>query len=98
MSDRPVTDQELDDFYGRPPTREEIDVEIGKQATVMQDMANLAVALFNYESNFLDAVASKDAAAIGAIVLHARACRIAELASMEIYGESSMIKPSEVKV
>ena len=98
INDLPVTDAELDSFYGTTPSAFEVAEEIGKQATNLQDMGELTDALYEVEQALLDAIAAKDAEAIGNLVLKARAQRIADMASRAIYGRKGLIYSSEVRV
>ena len=93
--DKPVTDQELDRFYGIEATEVEIAVTIGAASTEF-DAGELANVAFE---NF-DAIAEvgSDAEAVGRIIIQARKQWIADQASLAIYDRKGVIKAEEVKV
>jgi len=95
--DKPVTDKELDQFYGVEATEIEIAQTIGAAAAEF-DAGELAdIAYINFE-RIAEEIANGHAANIGDIIIQARKRRIADMASMAIYGRVGVIDTKHVKV
>lgn len=95
--DYPVTDTELDSFYGVAASKYQVDQAIGEASTKI-DIVELCDAMHEYEELILDAIADQDAEALGNLVLLARRQRIAAIASRALYGKEGVIRADEVKV
>lgn len=95
--DYPVTDTELDAHYGVVPSSIQVEIAIGDASTEV-DIAELSDSMHDYSELILDAIADKDAEAVGNLVLLARRQRIADIASRRLYGETGVIRADEVKV
>lgn len=95
--DKPVTDKELDQFYGVEATEIEIAQTIGAAAAEF-DAGELAdVTYINFEQ-IAEAVANGDVMGVGLIVVNARKQRIADMTSTALYGRVGVIDPKDVKV
>jgi len=93
--DTPVTNQELDQFYGREVTFIEFHAAIGLASTELDQDAYSDIAFEHWEE-----IANNigNAEAIGNIIIAARKQWIADTASRALYGKAGMIKASEVNV
>lgn len=96
--DFPVTDSELDAFYGYAPSEFNVQQAIGAASASVGMMELTDSMLRMDEELFLDAIAAKDAKKIGELVLLARRMRIAEIASKWVYDRIGVIKESDVQV
>lgn len=95
--DKPVTDKELDQFYGVEATEIEIAQTIGAAAAEF-DAGELAdVTYINFEQ-IAEAASNGDVMGVGLIVVNARKQRIADMASTAIYRRVGVIDPKHVKV
>lgn len=95
--DKPVTDKELDQFYGVEATEIEVAQTIGAAAAEF-DAGELAdVAYINFEQ-IAEAVANGDIIGVGLIVVNARKQRIADMTSTALYGRVGVIDHKTVKV
>lgn len=95
--DKPVTDKELDQFYGVEATEIEIAQTIGDAAAEFDAGEMADVTYINFEQ-IAEAVANGDIIGVGLIVVNARKQRIADMASTAIYGRVGVIDPKDVKV
>jgi len=95
MTDKPVSDKELDQFYGKEATEIEIAQTIGAAAAEFGpgELADVAYEQFEAIADVLG-----DAEAVGRIVIQFRKQWIADHASRAIFGKIGMIKPEEVKL
>jgi len=95
--DKPVTDKEIDQFHGVEATEIEIAQTIGAAAAEF-DAGELAdVTYINFE-RIAEEIANGHAEKIGNIIIQARKRRIADMASMAIYGRVGVIDTKHVKV
>jgi hypothetical protein len=95
--DRGPTDKELDAFYGKDATQEEIDLAIGNCASGF-DADDLSELMYGVFEQIADALADKDMAKVGNIIDLARRQSIAARASKAIYGRTMLITADEVHV
>lgn len=93
--DTPVTNQELDQFYGREATQIDRDLVIGHASSEVDKDIYSDIAFEHSEAiaNNID-----NAEAIGRIIIAARKQWIADSASRALYGKAGLIKASEVNV
>jgi len=93
--DKPVTNAELNQFYGKEATEIEIAQTIGAASTEFGpgELADVA-----YEHFEAIAEVGSDAEAVGRIVIKFRKQWIADRASMALYGRHGVIQPHEVKI
>lgn len=95
--DKPVTDKELDQFYGVEATEIEIAQTIGAAAAEF-DAGELAdVTYINFE-RIAEEIANGHAENIGNIIIQARKQRIADMTSTALFGRVGVIDPKIVKV
>lgn len=95
INDLPVTDAELDQFYGTPPSREELLMAIGAASSDFDDGELADVVICNFEP-IADLIAAKNAEALGNYILHIRRQRIADMASRAVYGKPGFISAAQV--
>jgi hypothetical protein len=95
--DKPVTDAELDQFYGREVTQAEIEDAIARQAAAF-DAYDLAEIVSENSEVFLNALKEGRLDIVSSVMNLLRKGRIASRASIELYGKTNMIQPSEVKL
>jgi len=93
--DQPVTNQELDQFYGREITEIDRHIAIGAAMSELDQDAYSDIAFEHWEE-----IANNigNAEAIGNIIIAARKQWIADSASRALYGKAGLIKASEVNV
>jgi len=92
--DKPVTDAELDQFYGVEPSEMQIAITIGESACEV-DADVMACIAYECFHGIADVIESPEA--VGKIIIEARKQWIADVASKAIYGRVGVIKSSEVK-
>lgn len=97
INDLPVTDAELDSFYGTAPSDFEVAEEIGKASSDFDEGELGDVCATAYEF-IADLIAIKDAATLGNYIMFLRRQRIADIASRRIYGRVGLISEREVRV
>jgi hypothetical protein len=93
--DEPVTNQELDQFYGREITQIDRNMAIGAAMSELDQDAYSDIAFEHWEA-IADNIGNAEA--IGRIIIAARKQWIADIASRALYGKAGMIKASEVNV
>lgn len=94
-NDTPVTDAELDSFYGRPVTESERIDAIRRQSEAF-DKDDLMDVLYEHGDAILADIACGYVGWIGERINQSRKETIARRASMELFGKSDVIKASEV--
>ena len=94
-NDTPVTDAELDAFYGRHVTEYERMDAVRKQAKAF-DKDDLMDVLYEHGDRILSDLANGLDWNVGDRTMQVRKETIARRASMELYGKPDVIKPSEV--
>jgi len=92
---KPVTDAELDQFYGREVQQWEINEAIGRHARAFDEDDLYMIVNENF-TKILDLLRNSLAGQAGLVIDDARRVTIARRASMELYGKPDVIKPSEV--
>ena len=95
--DTPVTNAELDQFYGSGLTDNELALEIGKAASDFEQDQLVDVVFTNYEQ-LAELIAAGNPVAIGNYLLYLRRQEIADTASRRIYGRAGVISHTEVTV
>lgn len=96
-NDTPVTDAELEAFYGKPVTESEILCAIERHARAF-DADDLAEVVAEQEDSILQDLRNGFAWSIGDRIKEARRETIARRVSIELYGKPDVIKAWEVKV
>jgi len=94
-NDTPVTDAELEQFYGRPVTQPEINEAVGRHAAAF-DKDDLMDVLYEHGDVIIHFLVRDDFASAGILMQRFRRETIARRASMELYGKPDVIKASEV--
>ena len=97
INDLPVTDDELEQFYGSTPSQDELGVAIGTAASDFDDgeLSDVVACHFDQISGL---IAAGDALALGNYIIHLRRQRIADSASRKVYGRPGVIQASQVLV
>ena len=95
--DRPITDKELEKHYGHEVTESEIQFVIERQAEAF-DADDLAEIVSENSEVFLAALKEGRLDLVSSVMDVLRKGTIARRASMELYGKTNMIQPSEVKL
>lgn len=93
--DKPVTNAQLDSFYGREVTNYVVCEAIGRFRNSI-DARDLADVLFDKANEVIDAVWEIDEMEVGRIVTLAMKQYVADLASRECYGRTGVINASDV--
>ena len=93
--ENPVTDKELDAFYGVQPTPYERQQAINA-ATRNYDRDDLIDAVDFYQKYILAALGNNDLLEVGRLFQHARKSTIAARSSMDLYGKANIIKAGEI--
>lgn len=93
--EKPVTNAELDEFYGVEVNEMQIAITIGATATEADANVMAEIARDNFDA-IADSIYSPYA--IGSIIIQARKQWIADAASTALYGKKGIIKPEDVKV
>lgn len=93
--DKPVTNAQLDSFYGREVPPYKVSESIGRFRNSI-DARDLADVLFDKANEVIDAVWESDEMEVGRIVTLAMKQYVADLASRECYGRVGVVKASEV--
>lgn len=94
-NDTPVTDAELDAFYGRHVTEYERMDAVRRQSEAF-DKDDLMDVLYEHGDAILADIACGYSWSVGDRITQARKETIARRASMELYGKPDVIKTSEV--
>lgn len=92
---KPITNAELDQFYGREITEIDRHMAIG-QASTEVDRDIYSDIAFEHSEAIADNIGNAEA--IGRIIIAARKQWIADHASRTLYGKVGFIKDSEVNV
>ncbi len=92
--DRGPTDKELS-YYGSKPDTFEVATAIERHARAI-DKDDLTEVCHEFEAEILEAIRSKDAAALLAVFANEINTQIARRASFALYGDVSVIPVSEV--
>lgn len=97
VNDLPVTDDELEQFYGSTPSQSELGLAIGTAASDFDDgeLGDVVACHFEQISGL---IAAGDAEAIGKYLMHLRRQRIADIASRRVYGRPGVIQASQVLI
>lgn len=94
-NDVPVTDKELDQFWGKEPTQAEINESVGRHAAAF-DKDDLMDAIYDQGDAVIAHLGNECPWIAGEVLQIVRKGTIARRASMELYGKPDVIKPSEV--
>ena len=95
--DRAPTDKELASFYGTTPDRFEVATAIERQAAAL-DADDLCQVAQEFASDILEAVRNVNAGYLFHIFTRELKATVARRASMEIYQDVSVVKPSAVSL
>lgn len=96
-NDTPVTDAELEAFYGKPVTESEILWAIERHALAF-DADDLAEVVAEIAGFILPDLRNGFACSVGDLIQEARRETIARRVSIELYGKPDVIDAREVKV
>lgn len=96
--DKPVTDAELDQFYGSEASQDEVDVAIARHVKAL-DAEDIGIIACDNADYILNAIRGNEGLSVVGYVLQQNAKKlIADRVSIELFGRHGYVKSDEVKL